>query len=705
MEFVIAILFIWLIFLQCQHNEIKGTLDKLKETLKKNISQIEKTEIEIVQEQTYEVQDFEKIEIQEETNFSNEENYISKEKTAFEKVFLGNIFNKIGAVAILIGIILFAKIVSPFIVFTPQLKLALGYLTGVAMMFASFKLHNKENLKNYAEVLMGTGLGTLFISTYCGATILDLYSIKCATIIATIFLLFSFVLAQKYQKISTLVIAIIAGYLNLIFVHSNTTVTPNFVFGYLIFINILSLIYVYKNRNCSVVNIVNLVLTFIFVLCLFNGNNIYAPLILFGAYHLYDYLTKEENISLNYLNYTIFFLLSLTVFDKKYIEIGLVQVGIMLVYFVSSYIKYRQNINFKSMLHLSIISLNIAIYLLTKENTLLRSYIYSIETIGLTYFAVKNNYKALANWALSTWTMAVVSIIPMESILYIKDYAKHNPIWNIRLAAFAPLVVSAFTSYKILNKSIDENIKKIAEICRLAFLSIVYLFITLEINSTISKYYMNSVIMLNFVRHMINIILGFIYTIQIKKIHQVTGNILFEIVAASVGIFSLIYLLCTGWNYSLLEGFIPLINIRVLAFLSAILAFVLYARWTKQDIFKYFVIFFGFWLVHLETVSTIEAFKLTNLEFLISVNWILYAAITTTIGILDIKYLNKAFFEDKKPIIYSGIILCLLAVLRIFFFDLANTDILYKFIAFLTSGLILMLLSYIYNKKQKNMDK
>ena len=38
------------------------------------------------------------------------------------------------------------------------------------------------------------------------------------------------------------------------------------------------------------------------------------------------------------------------------------------------------------MLHLGIISLNFAIYLLTKDNTILRPYIYSIETIILTYF-------------------------------------------------------------------------------------------------------------------------------------------------------------------------------------------------------------------------------------------------------------------------------------------------------------------------------
>ena len=706
MEFFITILFIWIIILQCQVHEIKITLKDLKNTSKKLLQKefVEQIPQEIITE------DFNENEVvitqqEEQIVQPNEFSIEEKEKNSFEKIFLGNIFNKIGAIAILIGFILFVKIVSPFIVFTPQLKLALGYIAGFAMMFGAFKMQCKENLKNYAEVLMGTGLGTLFITTYCGATILDVFSIKHAITLATILLFFSFGLAQKYQKISTLAIAIIAGYLNIIFVHSNTTITPNFIFGYLIFINILSLIYVYKNQNCSVINIINLITTFIFALCLFNGNNIYAHLILFGIYHIYDYLTNEENISLNYLNYTIFFLLSLTVFDNKYLELGFVQIGTMIIYFASTYIKHKKNISFKSMLHLGIISLNFAIYLLTKDNTILRPYIYSIETIILTYLAVKNNYKALANWGLSTWAMAVVSIIPMESIFYIKNYATYNPIWNIRLATFTPLIFSAFVSTKILNKSTNENIKNLANICRLEAISMTYLFTILEINSTISKYYMNSIIMLNFARHMINIILGFIYTIQIKKVHQITKNIIFEIASAIVGIFTIIYLLCTGWDYSPLESFIPVANIRVLAFLSAILAFVLYSNWTKQSVFKYIAIFTGFWLVHLETVSTIKAFDLTNFEFLISVNWILYSAIITILGVLNIKIISNYFFEDRKPIIYSGIVLCLLTVLRIFFFDLANTDIVYKFIAFLTLGLILMLLSYIYNKKQGNKNE
>ena len=142
-----------------------------------------------------------------------------KNENSFEKMFLGNIFNKIGAVAILIGFIIFIKLISPFIIFTPQLKLALGYIAGIGMMLGALKLHNKENMKSFAEVLMGTSLGTLFITTYCGYAALHLFDSITMFALAIALLIFSFFLASKFKKMSTLLISMVAAYLNPIVVN------------------------------------------------------------------------------------------------------------------------------------------------------------------------------------------------------------------------------------------------------------------------------------------------------------------------------------------------------------------------------------------------------------------------------------------------------------------------------------------------------
>ena len=74
------------------------------------------------------------------------------------------------------------------------------------------------------------------------------------------------------------------------------------------------------------------------------------------------------------------------------------------------------------------------------------------------------------------------------------------------------------------------------------------------------------------------------------------------------------------------------------------------------------------------------------MKYVISLSWVLYSGITTIIGIL----------RNKKYLINTGIALIILSILRIFIYDLANVEAIYKLVAFLALGIILMLVSYIY---------
>ena len=692
--FFIILAFAWLIFLQTQNNELRYKLEQIDKHLFQD--EIESNEVSFVNEEPV-IEDKELIP---QAEYNNEDFILEnieehkpatvKEKVSFEKMFLGNIFNKVGAVALLIGFVIFIKLISPFIIFTPQLKMALGYLAGFGMMYGAFKLHNKENLENYAEVLMGTSLGTLFITTYCGYTILQLLNSTTMFCIAVALLIFSFYLADTFKRISTLVISILAAYINPLVIHTYQSITPNFLFAYLIFVNIISVVYIYKNRNCYSINIINLLLTLIYALCLFKGNNIYAPIILWAIYFIYDIITKEKNMALNYLNYIVFSILSLTVYHNNYLALGITQTVLSLGYVISVYIKLKQKREINNFIHLILIAINCAFYLFTKNHTDLRPYIYSAETLILIIMATRYNYGIFVYWALGSWIMGAVSVIPIQGVLYTDSFDNYTPLLNKRCCMLAPLFISSLLGHILLNKTSDKLFSNIAQIFKFKYISLVYLFIALEINSIINKYYLKSEFIFNFVKDMINVILGFIYTIQLKRIAIISKYILFDIASAIVGIVSFIYLLGSGSCYMPLSNFVPIVNIRVLAFLSAILTFILYSRWTKSDVYNYVAIFLGFVLIHLEIEDSLNAFKLDNFEYLLSVGWILYAGIITLCGI----------FKDMKCMKYSGIILCLFAIIRIFIFDLESIDILYKFIAFFTLGLILMFLSYIYNKNQ-----
>lgn len=109
----------------------------------------------------------------------------------------------------------------------------------------------------------------------------------------------------------------------------------------------------------------------------------------------------------------------------------------------------------------------------------------------------------------------------------------------------------------------------------------------------------------------------------------------------------------------------------------------------KENLYSYLAIILGFTYLHYECNSFIATHQNLNIDYLTSVMWITYAGVISVFGILK----NKEFLKN------AGIWLSLLSVARIFFHDIAALDTIYKLIAFIVLGSILMLISYFYIKK------
>ena len=124
-----------------------------------------------------------------------------KDKNGFEKIFLGNIFNKVGALAIIIGVIFFIKVVSQYIVFTPLMKCLIAFMAGAGMVGYALKLHY-SNMKNYAEVLMGTGFAVLFITVYCASSLYDILHMPAATVFGILLVLLTYFIADRFKTFS-----------------------------------------------------------------------------------------------------------------------------------------------------------------------------------------------------------------------------------------------------------------------------------------------------------------------------------------------------------------------------------------------------------------------------------------------------------------------------------------------------------------------
>lgn len=614
-------------------------------------------------------------------------------ESGFEKIMLGNLFNKIGAVAILVGIVIFIKLIAAYIVFTPEMKIGLSYLAGILMCFGAFKLHKKENLKNYAEVLLGTGFGTLFIATYCAKALFNLFTMPVTCIISTVLLLVSFILADKLKTVSMLAISLIAGYLNAFFISH----VPNFVIWYLIFVNALALAYTFKNNYRSPINAINLVMTSITALIYYKNGSIAPFITLWGMYYAFDiistavYKPEGRNINaeiLNYINFAVFslFIIKLTN-DTQTVIAELVTA---LFYLAALAIKKDNENSRKTYINIILTALNTALYFYTKNHDYRRVYMLAFETAALSCFAYKFKLKQFAYWAAGIWTWAFGAIFCVDNIAYTKEITKYSPLWNVRLWTMAPVALSAAASSYLLKKSDDNKLINLSNIFKFEFVSLIYLYLCFEANDAITKYFSGKNTEPEFLKTMVYTILGFIYSLNFKSLYNNTKFGFFLFMSGFAALVSLLCLFGEGLEYLPIKAFNPVINIRFIAFMTGIGVLAMYAKQFKHEVFKYLAIFLGFILVNIEVTDSIARFNLHNCDYLISIGWIVYAGIITILGILrNIKYLK-----------YSGIVICILTILRIFLFDLSAVSALYKFSAFLTLGAVLMGLSYFYNKKQ-----
>ncbi len=619
-----------------------------------------------------------------------------KEKNSFENFFIGNLFNIIGAIAIIIGCGIFVKLIQPYIIFTPLLKTLIGLICGIAMVIGGCVI-KKDTLKIYSEILTGTGFAVLFITIYCTTILFETFSQGVCAFLGIIILLAAYYIADKQKTSSMLAISLIGGYLNLFLI--NSTDSYNNVYIYLIFLNLLSATFILRNPEKSAVNIINLIATLIFsiILNITNSINIWYPITLWSIYLIADFIIKNREAQiktnssiLNWTNLACLICLGLMIYKETTVNIALLLLGVAIIYgIIFTYFAIKNPK--KSILYLDsmLISTLIAVYFICEDATI-RIAIWSIIATLLSVVIWKYKADFLKNRVIIFLSCSVINLLLMPE-LYCYEYdIKYIPVFNTRLLAFISPIIGFYISHLFLNKSNNEDTKNLSTCFKFCALTLIYLFVILELNNYITIKTDANEIVYNHIKPILYSIIGFIYAIQMRRYETIYKNGVFYIASVIAYGLSIVVLLYSGFSYTPIETFIPVINIRFMAFLTAIFSSILFAKWTKFDIYKYIAVILGFILMSIEVIDYINKFNLTS-NYIVSILWILYVGIITTIGIL----------KGNKVLKNSGIWLSFLVLARIFIYDLANIETVYKLIIFITLGIIFMVTSYIYNKNKK----
>lgn len=601
-----------------------------------------------------------------------------KNNSEFEKVFLGNIFNKIAAIAIVIAICILVKMVSPYITLTPPMQIALGFLASIVMIFISLKLIKNTPTKT-AQILMGTGIAGCLISTYTGCSYYELISIPLAFTIGMLIVAFSHLIAHKFNCLSVLVTGLFGAYLNPFFIDSSISV--DFLFGYLIIINLMTMAYVNKNCDKTILNIINLILTTLCVTVFGIGKDVSLlyPVLLWVLYFVNDFLlvikekTSHDLAVLNWLNFAslTWFLNYVFKFEDK------IATGSFLLLFAVIYItaqlavnKMKNNIQNRIYLQNALLAILFSTFFLTNE--IIRPSAWAVEALVASYLYTKFKYKDLRNFSLAYSGASITSIFFNNIIFNTFD----TPFLNIRIVIFIIPAIVILLSSLILPK--EE--KKYTDILNFISISLIYLYIAFEINSIKA---LESQLVYTYIT------LGAIYLVNMQKLYNITQSNLYKTASYFIYAICMIALVCSTIIFNELNV-IPFINLRCLSIIALIFAtFILNS---KEDMYKYLALFLGAVGIFKEFSSLFSQIFMQNIGILNTSSLILYAVVIILFGIFkNIKYLKTA-----------GIWIVLFSVLKIVIADIYGVDPFFKLITLLILGLCLLAASHYYSKITKN---
>lgn len=119
-------------------------------------------------------------------------------KSEIEKFIGENLISKIGIVILIIGVAIGAKYAIDKNIITPFARIVLGYIFGFGLLGLAVRL--KEKYLNFSAVLLSGAMAILYFITFFGYSLYALYSQTTAFVLMAFFTVFTVVAALNYNR-------------------------------------------------------------------------------------------------------------------------------------------------------------------------------------------------------------------------------------------------------------------------------------------------------------------------------------------------------------------------------------------------------------------------------------------------------------------------------------------------------------------------
>jgi len=678
-----------------------------------------------------------------------------KKKNDIERFIGENLINKIGILITIIGIAIGAKYSIDNNLINPLTRIILGYLFGFGLLGIGFKL--KEKYKNYSAVLLSGSMTIMYFITFVAYSLYGLMSQEISFGLMVLFTIFTVLAAIQYNLQVIAHIGLVGAYA-VPFLLSDGSGKVMILFSYMTIINI-GILYISLKKYWKPLYYSAFGFTWLIFLSWFlfkYENDVHFTLalsfltIFFTIFYItflsYKLIAKEKfnasDVVLLLINAFIFYGLGYNIFTNNSNTdnlLGLFTILNALIHFITAFVIYKQKLADKHLFHLlvGLVLTFITITIPVQLDGNWVSLLWAGEATILFLIGTKNNVKTYRNLSFPVMLLAFFSILQdWENYHYLFSNSKITAFINIHfltslLFSFAFGLITYFSYKNIKNHSKNSNSNIFGQMIKISaifiFLFSLYFTLRIEITNYWQQLYNSSEIiqqvegsdydtsinnydLLRF-KSLFVIIFSMLFfslltIFNIKKTkNPILGgtNLILNFFTILIFLTQGLYVLSvlrTSYLYQTMEYYeASTFNlwVRYIAYLFLALLFYVTYKEIKQAYIKIkLTIPFELilqtcilWVASSELINWMDFFNSSQSYKLgISILWGIYALLLIVLGL----------WKKKKYLRIGAISLFSITLIKLFFYDISHLNTIAKTIVFVSLGVLLLIISFLYNK-------
>ncbi len=663
----------------------------------------------------------------------------SRTREEWEALIGGRLLNRIGALALIIGIGFFLKYAFDRNWISETIRVLIGFAVGAGLLFGGARTH-KKGLQVFAQGIIGAGIAILYLSVYASFNFYHLVPQTIAFIMMAIVTALTLLQALKYDSLAVSCLGWAGGFLTPIMLSTGQSNEVG-LFTYIVILDIGLIAVLLKKDKWVILEPLSLAATY-FIYILWKGEyyitddlfvTVFFLTVFWGMFHGLEIYRNTKNTT-TYMGIrqataafnTLFYYMAMyNVIDPSYHKwMGLIVLAIGAIYFLT-FIVLRKRQEIPEVIIARYVLTAIILLVLATQIQFTAFYtitFWSLEALILAWCGIHWEKQSVWKTALALMGLAAFGLlITRETFAYfpIDDYVL---LLNRRALALLVLAGSLGACTVLFKGADEESRRMIRPILHGGWCIVLFTLLTVECNDYFRQRIMDKTgdtyHGLYFVRFMTWTVIWLFYSLPLVwfGLRRKIMPILYCGLGAA-GL-TIIMIAIRGFTFDPISRFHIILNLRMLVFVLVIAGIYLVTRWIKED--QQALSLYAYVVRILQTVIVLlilllltgetrdifrqsiyflreqgehgtyrEVARLKDLQQLVlSGVWLLYSVSLMVAGL----------WRRAQGLRIMAIVLFGITILKIFIYDLSFLETLYRIFSFVGLGVILLGVSYLYQR-------